>query len=247
MPLRPAISAIAALLVLTSGLPVAAQEPGPQAFQLPEGCEGFVTVQKRDCSVSNHFICDFDPQGHQRRADFDERGMTYVGRIDEETRWIESFHVLAGEGERLLQGEVDPASFSALLADGVDTYDFRTETERSGIYHFVGQDRLTGRQVTIDGVTLDETEYQIAAFSAEGVELWRSAGNEFIHRDWRMFLSGTSTLVTSEGAFDTDDTPVEFIFPGEPGFMSINPKHGCGAMLSSLPRSFMKETANDHL
>ena len=47
-----------------------------------------------------------------------------------------------------------------------------------------------------------------------------------------MFLSGTGTVTTSEGSFDRADRPVEFIFPGEPGFLSPNPKHGCGVAIS---------------
>ncbi|MDP5360015.1 MAG: hypothetical protein NWR52_07750, partial [Paracoccaceae bacterium] len=93
-------------------------------------------------------------------------------------------------------------------------------------------DTLTGRQITIDGVTLDETSYDITAFDADGNEIWSAQGNEFINRNWRMFLSGTGTVTTPNGSFERANRPVEFIYPGEPGFLSASPKHGCGVAIS---------------
>ncbi|MEM8680138.1 MAG: hypothetical protein AAGF97_12390, partial [Planctomycetota bacterium] len=80
-----------------------------------------------------------------------------------------------------------PASLSDLIAKGVDEYDFRTLSDEIGTTRYVGQDTLTGRQVVIDGITLDETTYDITAYDAEGEEIWRSKGNEFINRNWRVW------------------------------------------------------------
>ena len=49
-----------------------------------------------------------------------------------------------------------------------------------------------------------------------------------------MCLAGTGTVTTPRDTFERDGSPVEFIFPGEPGFLSANPKHGCGVVMSSL-------------
>ena len=220
----------AALLICFAG-PVFAQS-GSVAFELPAGCDAYLTVQSESCAVSHHFVCEGDPDGHQRRVSLDERGLTYVGEIDAETQWISSFQVLSGHRERLESRPAEPASLSDLIEQGVDAYDFRTLSDEIGETRYVGQDTLTGRQVTIDGVTLDETTYDISAYDAAGNEILSAKGNEFISRDWRMFLSGTGTVTTSEGSFDRADRPVEFIFPGEPGFLSPNPKHGCGVAIS---------------
>jgi hypothetical protein len=202
-------------------------------FNLPQGCTAYLTVQMRSCTVSHHFTCEGDPTGYQQRVDLDERGLTYVGTIDAETQWISSFHPFTGHSEMLAPSPAKPASLSALLATNVNEYDFETNSAEIGTTRYVGTDRLTGKTVTIDGVTLDQTEYAIRALAPDGSELWRSSGNEFISREWRMFLSGTGTVVTPDDSFDTDDTPMEFINPGEPGFLSANPKFGCGAVLSS--------------
>lgn len=215
-----------ALILLAS--PVAAQE----TFALPGGCEAFVTVQSESCQVDHHFICLGDPEGHKRRVSLDEQGMTYTGVTDDEAQWISSFHVLSGHSEVLESAPIDPASFSELIATDLDTYDFRTLSDEIGETRYVGRDTLTGRQITIDGVTLDETTYDITAYDGAGNEVWAAQGREFINRDWRMFLAGTGTVTTPDGTYERSNRPVEFIFPGEPGFLSASPKHGCGVAIS---------------
>ena len=218
--------AMLAISPLTASFTVA------QEFTLPEGCEAYLTIQNTSCTVSHHFICDFDPAGEQRRASLDEAGLSYVGKINGEAEWVESFHLRAGHTERL-GSSPDPMSMSDLLAGEVDTWEFITESAEVGENRYVGYDQLTGESIEIDGITLLRTEYALTAYDAEGNESWNAAGREFVHPEWRMFIGGQSTYTTSEGAFDSDDTPVEFIFPGEAGFLSVNPKFGCGVELSS--------------
>jgi hypothetical protein len=214
--------------------------PGPllaqsRTFAVPQGCTAYLTIQSRECSVSHHFTCEGDPEGWQRRVDMDEDGVTYFGAIDFETQWMESTHVLAGHSERLEDSPADRASFSALLSKGIDTYDFQTISPEIGVQRFIGQDRLTGETEVIDGVTLDVTTYAIRALDANGVEMWRAEGREYISRDFRMFMSGVSTITTSGESWERNGTPMEFIFPGEPGFLSVSPIHDCGAVISALP------------
>ncbi len=220
---------LAILIPLAS--PAVAQN-SPSIFTLPGGCEAYLTVQSANCEVEHHFTCEMDPDGHQRRVSLDEQGMTYAGRIDRETQWVESFHMLSGHAERLEPEPDERASFSDLISTGVDDYDFRTLSDQIGATRFVGQDTLTGRQVTIDGITLEETTYDITAYDEDGEVIWSSKGNEFINRDWRMFLSGTGTTTVGGETFDRNENPVEFIFPGESGFLSSRPKHGCGVAIS---------------
>lgn len=235
------------IAVLTSAaMPAFAQTA--EVFALPAGCTAYLTVQTEACSVDHIFTCEGDAEGTQRRVSIGEMGVTYVGQIDSETQWIESLHLSSGHSERLSDEVTDPASFSDLVENGVDTYDFTTESEEIGQTRYVGQDSLTGNQVTIDGVTLDETQYNITAYDAEGEVKWSSEGNEYISQRFRMFLAGSSTITTEDGSFDNDDAPVEFIFEGEPGFLSKFPKYGCGETLSSAP-SFLQrlEALNDTL
>jgi hypothetical protein len=209
-----------------------------QEFSLPQGCQGYLTIQNSSCSVSHYFRCDEDTNGEQRRATMDEEGLSYVGRTGREAEWLESFHMRSGHTER--QSTVlDSMSMSELLANSVDTWDFSTDSLEIGTTQYVGFDRLTGESVEIDGVTLLRTEYELTAFDAAGTEMWKSVGAEYVSRDWRMFMGGLSSYITSDDQFDNDDTPIEFINPGEPGYLSINPKFGCGVEMSlnDLPLS----------
>lgn len=228
------------LLLLLLPTPLLAQEavpepapdrPGSRTFAVPQGCEAHLTVQMAGCTVSHHFTCAADPEGWQRRVDMDEGGVSYFGAIDAETQWVESFHVLSGHSERLGDA-ADPASLTALIAEGRDAFDFETLSDEIGPTRYVGEDRLTGETVTIDGVTLDRTEYEIVASAPDGTEVWRAQGQEFISREFRMFLSGRSIITNAEETFETDNAPVEFVRPGEAGFLSASPKHGCGVVMS---------------
>lgn len=211
----------------------AAGSASAQQFSLPQGCEGYLTIQTKSCSVSHYFRCTEDTDGQQRRASMDEEGLSYVGRISSEAEWLESFHLRSGHTERL-QSAVDSMSMTTLLADDLDTWDFTTDSREIGQSRYVGMDRLTGESVEIDGITLLRTEYALTSFDAAGNELWKAEGSEYVHPEWRMFIGGLSSYITSDDRFDSDDTPVEFIFPGEPGYLSVNPKYGCGLQMSSF-------------
>ncbi|SLN34365.1 hypothetical protein [Pseudooctadecabacter jejudonensis] len=222
---------LAALIASALAVPsVVAQDA--QQFSLPQGCEAYLTIQTSSCSVSHHFTCDFDAAGEQRRATLDEEGLSYIGKINSEAEWVESFHLRSGHTEQL-SFSADRMMMTDLLAGDVDTWDFTTSSDEIGETQYVGFDQLTGEAVTIDGVDLLRTEYALTAFDEDGTEIWRAEGREFVNAEWRMFIGGVSSYTTSEGTFDSDDTPVEFIFPGEEGFLSQNPKHGCGVELSS--------------
>jgi hypothetical protein len=141
---------------------------------------------------------------------------------------------LAGTTDRLAPGAPDPASFSTLIATGLDTFEFSILSDAGYETIFRGQDRLTGETATIDGVTLDRTEFSVRAYDTGGGLLWETTGSEFISRDWRIFLSGTRTTVTPSETWSDDGTPMAFIFPGEEGFLSSLPRHDCGALMSKL-------------
>ncbi|MCX7302126.1 MAG: hypothetical protein NTX73_17435 [Rhodobacterales bacterium] len=224
---------VALVLPLAVLVPPPAFAQNAQTISLPAGCTGYVTVQSKSCTVSHHFTCEGDPEGWQRRIDMNDTGITYFGAIDAETQWVESYDLQNGGTETLEAAPVDRASFTDLTMNGIDTYDFKTEAE-SGITRFVGADKLTGESVTIDDVTLLQTEYDITAYDSGGAMVWQSKGREYISPEWRMFLSGRSTITTPDDEFETDDTPMEFIFPGEAGFLSSHPKYGCASVLSEL-------------
>ncbi len=225
---------ILALLPCLALVPVAALAQGGPTFALPAGCEAFLTVQSKGCMVTHYFTCEGDPEGWQRRVDMVMDGPTYAATVDTETQWIESADLSSGVMERLEKEPRDRASFSVLIEEGTDTYDFRTLSDQVGEQRYVGFDALTGVTQVIDGVALDQTEYKVTAYDAAGEVMWESEGRQWISRDYRMFLSGQSAYTSPRGDFEVDNTPVDFILPGEPGFLGLWPRHDCGET-ASLP------------
>lgn len=204
------------------------------SFQAPEGCETFLTVQARQCRVSNHYRCSADPAGDQWRADFDQQGPFFLSRIDREAQWIESFDLgEVIERQTLAPNPADPASFSELLATQIDTFAFDLDHEGRASTRVSGFDRLTGRSVAIDGITLAETQFEFTETDLEGNLLRQSRGNEYIHPDWRLFFAGPSEWNGGDGTFlPIDGSPVQFIFPGEPGFAATEPLFDCDPLMT---------------
>ncbi|QYZ69853.1 hypothetical protein [Neotabrizicola shimadae] len=235
---------ISAAALLALGAPAQAAS----TFTPPEGCSVYLTVQSRGCRVSNHYTCTADAPGDQWRADFDQEGIFFLSRIDSEAQWVESFDFFPTVRQTLDPNPEDPASFSGLLSTGLDTFAFGLSRDNGEQSSVTGFDRLTGKTVTIDGVTLEETEFEYEESDATGTVMRRSRGHEYINREWRNFFAGPSEWDGGEGFVPIDGSPVQFILPGEPGFAATEPLFDCDAIMSSYPMSTpKKESGHDDL
>jgi len=199
----------------------------------PEGCTAYLTVQGKQCRVSHHYTCEGDAPGDQWRVDMDQEGPFFFSRIDREGQWLESYDPTL---QTLDPTPSDPASFSTLLAEGLDTWDFTlTKTDGTGS-RASGYDRLTGQTVVIDGITLQQTEVEFTEYDRSGTILRRARGTEYISADWRLFFAGPGETDLSDGQWlPIDGSPVDFVFPGEAGFLSSQPIFDCDALTASLP------------
>lgn len=199
----------------------------------PDGCEVFLTVQTKGCRVSQHYRCVADPEGDQWRADFDQEGVYFLSHINAEAEWVESFDLNPTVRQTLDPEPLDPASFSDLMANGIDTFAFQLSSEDGNGSQVSGFDRLTGQTVVIDGITLSQTEFEASETDLSGNILRQSRGNEFVNAEWRVFFSGPSEWDPGDGNYlPVDGSPVEFIFPGEPGFLKTQPIYDCDAVMS---------------
>lgn len=240
------MKATAALLILLVTAPSAVAG----SFTPPAGCEIYMTVQSKQCRVSNHYRCAADAPGDQWRADFDQEGMFFQSRINSEGEWLESYDVDPPVKQTLDANPTDPASFSELMAQGLDSYAFGLSDSTGERTRVRGQDRLTGKTWVIDGITLKETEFQYTETDLDGNVLRQSRGNEYISPEFRLFFSGPSEWTGTDGApLPLDGSPVEFIFPGEPGFASTQPLFDCDAVMSQLddPIPAQEAQSHDHL
>lgn len=205
------------------------------SFTPPAGCTTKLTVQSRGCYVANYYTCEKDAPGDQWRADFDQEGMFYMSKIDFETQWIESYDMNPTVKQTLDANPADPASFSNLLATGRDDFSFGLTKDNGEHTNVNGYDKLTGQTVTIDGMTLQETEFNYVETDDAGNELRKSHGNEYVSAEHRNFFSGTSEWWDGTQYLPMDGSPVQFFLPGEKGFAATQPLYECDAVMSALP------------
>lgn len=219
---------LVALLAVVAGGPVGAAD----LYTPPEGCTVFATVQHRQCEVSQHYTCAADPAGDQWAVYMDAKGPFFSSHIDAETRWLESFDIDDG-GTETMTSEADPASFSTLTAKGRDDYDFIQTASDGSTRHYVGYDKLTGQVLTISGIRMERTEFDLTAYADDGSVLWRRTGNDLIQRDWKLFFGDRERFENSYGdKEETVSTPVTVALPGQPGFLTQKPEFDCDMMMT---------------
>ncbi|MEM8577894.1 MAG: hypothetical protein AAGF60_08600 [Pseudomonadota bacterium] len=211
-------------------LPVAAAAQEAEVFVPPEGCTGTLTVQSANCQVSNIYVCDADVAGHNWRMVFDREGALFLSKIDAETQWLESYDFDPGRRNVLRQPADDPARLTELLETGTDSYDF-VQSMGGDIVRIVGFDRLTGDDAVIDGEPLLGTEFSARYEGFSGTYL-RVEGREYVSVRHRRFIGGTITRIIGDTRRDEDQSPVEFVYPGEPGFFTQTPLYGCAAQVA---------------
>lgn len=221
-----------ALLILSMLLGSAPAFAG--SFSAPEGCTAFMTVQARGCRVSQHYRCEKDKAGDQWRADYDQEGVFFISRIDDEGQWVESYDIDPAVKQTLDAGPTDPASFSELLG-GRDDYDFHLSRDNGEHSYVTGFDMLTGETSVIDGITLQETAFDYTETAPDGSVMRRSRGNEYVNAEWRLFFSGPSEFEQDGAWLPIDGSPKQFIFPGEKGYLSNTPIFDCEATMSRAP------------
>jgi hypothetical protein len=141
---------------------------------------------------------------------------------------MESTDLNTGLVDTLEEGARDDASFSTLIKTGADEFDFWTRSNNGERLHHVGRDELTGDKVDIDGVELEITKFRLSTYSESGDELIKREGQQFISRAQGRFYGGVETSSDWTGASEnTNDSPVSFAFPGQPGFGATKPEYDC--------------------
>ncbi|SMX40756.1 hypothetical protein [Maliponia aquimaris] len=219
----PARAALAALLPFACALPAA----GQGSFAPPEGCESYLTVQAQNCVVTNHYVCPaIDPE-HQFRTDFGEAGPYFTSRIDNKAHWVSSGPPDDPEETRTVPPPGDPGDVDELIANGVDTFDFYQESPQEGRTRITGYDRIVG-EIEIDGEPLFRTEFEMTRTDESGRVIEHVTGKEYVSERHRRFFAGfAADVIDGREAAGIDRSPVEFIYPGEPGFGATYPRYGC--------------------
>lgn len=205
-------------------------------FNPPEGCETYMTVQSRACTVTNHFICPQIDPDHKFRTDFGEAGPYFTSRIDGDAQWVTSGPPEDPQNTRTVAPITDPGSVAELIENGVDTFDFWQESPEEGLTHVTGFDKIVG-EVVIDDEPLYRTEFSMTRTDANGRVIEQVVGKEYVSDVHDRFFAGyAADVVDGKETNGRDRSPVEFIYPGEPGFRGTYPRYGCDLM-SALPHA----------
>ncbi|KQI73715.1 hypothetical protein AN191_02280 [Loktanella sp. 5RATIMAR09] len=217
-------------MIILTALGVAAPATAQQSFAAPEGCEAVLTVQNKGCVMTNVWQCAADDPGDQWIALLTQGGVFSVQKVDAEFQWVEAYKVTGNE--RLITPAEDAASLTTLFETQIDTWDFMLETD-DGTERNVGFDMLTGETTEIDGEVLLNTEFQGRTIDGDGNVIDASSGRQYVSEEHRLFFFGESWSDENPDQV-IDMSPVEFIYPGEPGFFADMPVYECNVIESGF-------------
>lgn len=221
---------LAALVICLAGTVSHAQG----TFEPPQGCTGKLTVQNRGCLMTHVWTCEGEPEGMQWVALFNEDGPFQVKQVDAEFQWLTTYYQNPVRREDMQVPAPDPESLTELFATGYDTYDFTVVPDRQDMAanRYVGYDRITGETV-IDGEPLKTTEYGYDVIAPDGSVSYRREGRQYVSERHRIFILGESWF--ADNPEDVRNLhPVDFVYPGEPGFFAGRPQYDCSVMMSAL-------------
>ncbi|GKY86624.1 hypothetical protein [Sinisalibacter aestuarii] len=200
-------------------------------FPLPAGCEAFLTVQSKGCSVSLLWRCDVAPDGDFSEASFGPEGLEALVNYSRSYQWIESAYSWDSSREEYLPPANDPIDVATLLDTGIDTYDFamrRSEPDATYDIRVTGADMLTGETTEIDGYTLDLVRTRLEIMGEQGQSEYRAQGMQYFSRELGHFFLGTETVFGEDGSeAEYDSSPLDIIRPGEAGFGLTTPLYEC--------------------
>lgn len=230
---RAIFTARATLTALLS-LPFVGGAMAQGTFAPPEGCETYLTVQAQNCVVTNHYVCPAIDPDDQFRTDFGEAGPYFTSRIDNKAHWVSSGPPDDPEQTRTVPPLGDPGDVDELIANRLDTFDFYQESPDEGRTRITGFDRITG-EIEIDGEPLFRTEFEMTRTDESGRVIEHVTGREYVSERHRRFFAGfAADVIDGRESGGIDRSPVEFIYPGEPGFGATYPRYGC-ELISALP------------
>ncbi|WP_299139575.1 hypothetical protein [uncultured Tateyamaria sp.] len=221
---------VLAVVMAVGPVPMVAQAQDGSVFYPPAGCTGALTIQMRSCRVANIYTCAADAPGENWKLVLEADGPVFLSKIDRETQWLESYDLFPTQHNVLRLPADDPANLTELLETGIDTFDFVQKMDER-IVRVVGYDRLTGDDVIIDGEPLLGTEFSARYEDFEGTYL-TVTGREYVSVRHRRFIGGVTTRMQDGREVERDYTPIDFIYPDEPGFFSKTPLYDCEASLA---------------
>lgn len=214
-----------------------------QVAQIPANCSAYLTVQKLNCTVSHFMTCDSFAEGEYRVDDYDAEGVRTATHYDHQMNPLTVIYARLGLVMRQEPSSGDRLSMDELIETGHDTYDMITVLNDSERYNDIGYDMLTDETVIIDGRTLTVTSFELRTFGPDGEVFSHTSGHQYLDRDLRFIFGGVYRDETEDPRPDEDASPVDFIEPGDAGFLSAVPLYTCGQAVAFRPKFHRPEGA----
>lgn len=255
MKMAPQLSTTMAIGSLVSGLaftlPASAQ--AEIQFEPPIGCQPVLTVQQRSCQVMNHWRCGSGDGVENWYGYFTDGGaVDSFEKNGPDHQFIHVQHFSEGGMFMGVTAANDNSSLSALVSTGRDNFDVTFSMNLFGIEfdaRFLGETKLSGKQIKVDGETLSELTSSFAMTFLDSDLLGEELNIAGTSTDYllvadEIFMDGTGVVETSEGTERDDNSPVEIIRPGEDGFFTRIPKYDCGVNSASLNLDILRKIAS---
>ncbi|MCP5038449.1 MAG: hypothetical protein GY945_12725 [Rhodobacteraceae bacterium] len=223
---RPTITACA--ISLLPFLPTAGQAEA--GFTLPEGCSAVLSTQTGFCGANLHWTCQDDPRGHVRKAYFDVDGLASILTFNAQSAIIDAQYMWDNSREVLIGEPLDTFSVDALQTNLTESYAWQlSRTDESGTrsLSMTGTDTLTGDALRVGDHVLPEVATSFEYLEEDGSLNYRGEGTYYLMSDPILVISGSGQAMDPDGRFEYDETPVELIFPGQPGFGDTTPRNNC--------------------
>ena len=218
-------------LFIASAASVAAEE----VAVFPEACDPKLTIQAVDCTVTHYALCAFDGEAAAMQVRYDGSGLRQSQILDADNHPLRVFSdtidLRFDESVR-----ADRMSSSILLAKGTDGYAFTLTSETAPISKmtFFGSDELTAKTVIANGFHLRElrgryvrTTYFNGRSVTEAFEV-----EQYVEEEFGFFVPVRETRIGSAARKSSEQAPVDFLRPGDDGFLSVQPLY-CGPGASS--------------
>jgi hypothetical protein len=209
-------------------LTLAALAPLPcvaQTYDLPKGCTAFLTIQGQGCQVRHLWTCTSDTEGEFWFASMGVDGVTIISQLSYGSQNLFASFPLSGRTETIAIAR-DPVDFDAYIANGQDSYDYDFVDDAGAVMTATGEFTTIDGTVEIDGRSLQQFERRfVTALPGQETQVTITTG--YVDSGLHTFYTGRSWYEDNPKNV-IDRTPVDFIFPGEPGFLSTLPSYGCG-------------------
>ena len=104
----------------------------------------------------------------------------------------------------------------------VDSFDYKPLLEK---HHGEDPRKAIGK--------LEKTQFELTTYNSNGEVLIQRSGQQFISRANGRFYGGAEQFSDWTGqSGNSNDSPVDFSFPGQPGFGATEPQYDCDMMMA---------------